>query len=99
MRFPSFPTIIRTFHTFANSTIRAANPTLSVSRLYSPPQRATILRSMPIPFISSLFGSSAKMADNTNYPVQKTEGEWQAVLSPGMSLHFHHTFLLVKLYG
>lgn len=87
MRFPSFPTLIRTFHTFANSTIRAANPTFNASRLHSPLHRATILRSMPIPFISALFGSSAKMADNTNYPVKKTEGEWQAVLSPGMSPH------------
>lgn len=38
---------------------------------------------MTIPFLSALFGSSAsKMADNTNYPVQKTEGEWQTQLSP-----------------
>jgi peptide-methionine (R)-S-oxide reductase len=35
-----------------------------------------------IPFISSLFSSSAKMSDTT-YPVQKTEGEWQAQLNPG----------------
>jgi hypothetical protein len=84
MRFPSFPTI-RIFHTFANTRIRVAHPAFNVSRLYGPPQRVTVLRSMPIPFIGALFGSSSKMADNTNYPVQKTEGEWQAVLSPGTS--------------
>jgi peptide-methionine (R)-S-oxide reductase len=86
MRFPSLPTLVRTLHTFANTTIRAANPASNAARLYSPPPRTTVLRSMPIPFLSSLFGSSAAMADNTNYPVQKTDGEWQAVLSPGTSL-------------
>ena len=90
MRFPSLPTIIRTLHTFANTTIRPTNPTLNLSRLHSSPNRATVLRSMPIPFLSALFGSSANMSDNTNYPVQKTEGEWQAVLSPGTLLHFNH---------
>ncbi|KAF2680852.1 SelR-domain-containing protein [Lentithecium fluviatile CBS 122367] len=82
MRFPSFPTLIRTLNTSANTTIRAANPAFNVSRLYNSPQRATTPRSMPLPIIRALFGSSAKMADNTKYPVQKTEGEWQAVLSP-----------------
>lgn len=32
------------------------------------------------------------MSDNTNYPVQKPEGEWQAQLSPGMaSDSFHYS--------
>ncbi|KAF2205349.1 peptide methionine sulfoxide reductase msrA/msrB [Delitschia confertaspora ATCC 74209] len=37
-----------------------------------------------IPFLGALFGSSSSgnMADDQNYPVKKTEGEWQAVLSP-----------------
>ncbi|KAF2641051.1 SelR-domain-containing protein [Massarina eburnea CBS 473.64] len=82
MRFPSIPTLIRTFHTFTNTTIRAANPTFNISRLYNAPHRATFTQSMPIPFIGALFGTSGRMADNTNYPVQKTEGEWQAQLSP-----------------
>lgn len=80
MRFPSIPVLIRSFHTFVNTTVRAAPPTRGI---YSSPQRATVLRSMPnIPFLGALFGT--KMADNTNYPVQRTEGEWQAQLSPGM---------------
>ncbi|KAF1953239.1 SelR-domain-containing protein [Byssothecium circinans] len=82
MRFPSIPTLIRTFHTFANTTVRATNPAFNVSRLYSAPHRVTALQSMPIPFLGALFGTSNKMADNTNYPVQKTAGEWQAQLSP-----------------
>ncbi|KAF2438041.1 SelR-domain-containing protein [Karstenula rhodostoma CBS 690.94] len=78
MRFPSFPTLIRTFHAFTNSTFRVANPTRAI---YSVPQRATLIRPMPnIPFLGALFGT--KMADNTDYPVQKPEGEWQAQLSP-----------------
>jgi peptide-methionine (R)-S-oxide reductase len=87
MRFPSIPTIIRAFHTVSNTTsafIRA-NP----ARTFSTPQR-TIHRSMPnIPFFGALFGSSS-MADNTQYPVQKAEGEWQAQLSPGMSAYTRH---------
>ena len=85
MRFPTIPTLIRTLHTFANTTIRATNPAFNVSRLYNPPHRATTFQSMPLPFIGALFGTSSNMADNTKFPVQKTEGEWQAQLSPGMS--------------
>ena len=80
MRFPSIPTLIRTFNAFTNTTFRAVN-----RGIHAPPQRATLIRSMPnIPFLGALFGT--KMADNTQYPVQKTEGEWQAQLSPGRSL-------------
>jgi hypothetical protein len=90
MRFPSLPTLIRTFHTFANTTVRA-NHAFNISRLYNPTPRVTVLQSMPLPFLGALFGSSSKMADNTNYPVQKTEGEWQAVLSPGTSFTIPRT--------
>jgi len=81
MRVPSFQTIIHTLHAFTNTT-----PYLSRS-FYRTPQRATVLRSMPnIPFLGALFGSSSQnMADNSKFPVQKTEGEWQAQLSPGTS--------------
>jgi hypothetical protein len=86
MRFPSFPTFLRAFHTVSNTTsafIRSSPSTLGRT-FYSPPQRAVIYRSMPnIPFLGALFGSSSSMADNTNYPVQKPEGEWQTQLSPG----------------
>ncbi|KAK7184031.1 hypothetical protein DPSP01_010484 [Paraphaeosphaeria sporulosa] len=78
MRFPSFPTLIRTFQAFTNSTFRVASSTRGI---YSSPQRATPIRSMNnIPFLGALFGT--KMADNTNYPIQKPEGEWQTQLSP-----------------
>ncbi|KAF2795065.1 SelR-domain-containing protein [Melanomma pulvis-pyrius CBS 109.77] len=82
MRILSIQTLIRTFHTISNTTIRAT-PTVGRS-LYQAPQRATVLRSMPnIPFLGALFGSSSSnMADTSNFPVQKTEGEWQAQLSP-----------------
>ncbi|PSN75493.1 SelR-domain-containing protein [Corynespora cassiicola Philippines] len=85
MRVPSFPVLIRAFHTISNTTIRAPSTSaLGLRSFYSTPQRATIFRSMPsIPFLGALFGSSSKdMSDNTNFPVQKTDGEWQAVLSP-----------------
>lgn len=88
MRFPSFPQFVRALHTISNTTsafIRS-NPAGALGRtLYNRPQRVTIQRSMPnIPFLGALFGSSSSMADNTNYPASKPEGEWQAQLSPGM---------------
>ncbi|KAJ4992406.1 SelR domain-containing protein [Stagonosporopsis vannaccii] len=86
MRFPSFPQVVRAFHTISNTTsafIRT-NPASALGRtFYYSPQRVTLQRSMPnIPFFGALFGSSSSMADNTNYPVTKPEGEWQAQLSP-----------------
>jgi peptide-methionine (R)-S-oxide reductase len=87
MRFPTFPTLLRTFHTVTNTTsafFRASSASTVGRTIYGTPQRAIIYRSMPnIPFLGALFGSSSNMADNTNYPVQKTDGEWQAQLSPG----------------
>jgi hypothetical protein len=94
MRFPTFPTLLRTFHTVSNTTSAffRSSPAHSIGRtLYNTPQRAILYRSMPnIPFLGALFGSSSSMADNTNYPVQKTEGEWQAQLSPGGSILYLH---------
>lgn len=82
------PSVVRTLYVFTNTTLRATTPAFNVSRLYSIPPRATVYRSMPLPFIGALFGTSNKMADSSNYPVQKTEGEWQAQLSPGLSPPF-----------
>ncbi|RAR12586.1 MFS general substrate transporter [Stemphylium lycopersici] len=85
MRFPSFPNFVRAFHTLTNTTSAfvRSNPSSIGRTIHSTPQRAVIYRSMPnIPFLGALFGSSSSMADNTNYPVQKPEGEWQAQLSP-----------------
>ena len=89
MRFPTLPTLIRTF-TLTNITTTTLsalrNPTLTFHRL---PQQALtnnriLLRSMPsIPFLGSLFSSgSASKKDMTDYPIKKSEEEWQAVLSP-----------------
>lgn len=93
MRFPSFPSLVRAFHSIANTTTAfvRSSPASTLGRtIYSSPQRALVYRSMPnIPFLGALFGSSSSMADNTNYPVQKPEGEWQAQLSPGMCLRAH----------
>jgi peptide-methionine (R)-S-oxide reductase len=93
MRFPTFPTLLRTFHTVANTTgaFFRASPASTLGRtLYGTPQRPILYRSMPnIPFLGALFGSSSSMADSTNYPVQKTDGEWQAELSPGTFSSFH----------
>jgi hypothetical protein len=90
MRFPSFPTLLRTFHTVSNTTSAfvRSSPAGTVGRtIYSTPQRAIFNRSMPhIPFLGALFGSSSSMSDTTNYPVQKPEGEWQTQLSPGTFL-------------
>ena len=82
MRFPSIPAIIYTLHTLSNTTSRRF-PYIRGSTLYPAP-RITVLRSMPtIPFISSLFSSSSDKMSSQDFPVQKTKGEWQAVLSKG----------------
>lgn len=69
MRFPTFPTILRTFYTFTNYTAR-----------YRPNQQYPALKSMPtIPFLGSLFSTSS--SQSMSYPVKKSDSEWQAVLS------------------
>ncbi|KAK8189995.1 Mss4-like protein, partial [Phyllosticta capitalensis] len=82
MRFPSFPTVIRTLYTLGNSTARRLFPAAGPA----PPPRlasATLpLRAGPsIPFLGALFGSSARKTD-MEYPVKKSNEEWRAVLSP-----------------
>lgn len=82
MRYPSIPAIICTLHTFSNTPSRRF-PHIRSSTLHPAP-RITILRSMPtIPFISSFFSSSSDKMSGQNFPIQKTKGEWQAVLSKG----------------
>jgi peptide-methionine (R)-S-oxide reductase len=101
MRFPTFPTLLRTFHTVSNTTSAffRSSPAHTIGRtLYNTPQRPILYRSMPnIPFLGALFGTSSSMADNTNYPVQKTEGEWQAQLSPGASIPSLHPRILTNI--
>lgn len=82
MRMPSFSTIVRTFYAFSNATSTITPATRY--RSLSPFARATVSKSMPtIPLIGSLF--STKNQQKMEYPVQKTDDEWQAVLSKGQS--------------
>lgn len=79
MRFPSFPAIIRTFSLY--DLTRIHNLPAAYRAIPAPFTRnTTVFRSMPtIPFLGSLFGSQQK--DMTDYPVKKSDDEWQAVLS------------------
>lgn len=81
MRLPSFPTLVRTFYTFANTT-RLQAP----QKALSPFTRSTIVKSMPsIPFLGALFGSSASSSSSSKmtYPDKRSDQEWQAVLNKG----------------
>ena len=79
MKFPAFPTLIRTFYTFSNFTARLP----ARYKALPPATRGTVLKSMPtIPFLSSFFSTSAPSRD-MSYPVQKSDDEWRAVLSKG----------------
>ncbi|KAK7545908.1 methionine-R-sulfoxide reductase-like protein SelR [Phyllosticta citricarpa] len=86
MRFPSFPTLVRTFYTLSNSTARrisSAFPGAAPRLAFA----TTPLRAGPsIPFLGALFGSSSRggrnSSDMAQYPVQKSDEEWRAVLSP-----------------
>lgn len=42
-----------------------------------------------IPILGSLFGSSSNSSEKMSFPVEKSDQEWRAVLSPGESPHFH----------
>lgn len=58
-------------------------------RLPLPISGARVLKAGPtIPFLGSLFSTSAKSemsdGDSISYPDQRSEGEWRAVLSPGL---------------
>jgi len=76
MRLPTWPNILRTFYSFSNYTLQRTAPLRSIGA----PTRVTALKSMPsIPFFGALFSSnpSSKMS----HPLQKSDDEWQAVLS------------------
>ncbi|EKG11800.1 Major facilitator superfamily [Macrophomina phaseolina MS6] len=80
MRFPSFPAVVRAFYALSNTTARRFPlPQAPARRLFAP----TLKYSMPtIPFLGSLFSSSSSARNAMSYPVQKTDEEWRAVLSP-----------------
>ncbi|CAD6590602.1 MAG: hypothetical protein ASARMPRED_004875 [Alectoria sarmentosa] len=93
MRFPTLPNLIRTFTltntttaTFRNPAAAALHraPFFALTRGTNTNTTTTLFRSMPtIPFLGSFFSSSSSQSkDMTDYPVRKSENEWQAVLSP-----------------
>lgn len=80
MRFPSFPTFLRTLYTFSNTTVRATQSPFAHG--LRPAQ--AIRSSMPtIPFLGALFSTADTR--KMSHPVQKSDSEWQAVLNPGTS--------------
>ncbi|KAH9835501.1 peptide methionine sulfoxide reductase B5-like [Teratosphaeria destructans] len=79
MRFPSLPTFLRTFYAFSNTTLHRIPPTPLTSTAAARPLRSI---GMPtIPLLGALF-STAESRKMANYPVQKSDSEWQAQLSP-----------------
>ncbi|KFX97635.1 hypothetical protein V497_04513 [Pseudogymnoascus sp. VKM F-4516 (FW-969)] len=80
MRPPSWPNIARTTTTTSRLLLRTSAPRSSFHR--SPAHAAaTFTKPMPAPsFLGSLF-SSSKKAPKMTFPVQKSNDEWQAVLS------------------
>jgi len=78
MRFPTFPTIVRTFYTISNYSARVSSQTRY--KALRPFTQGTVLKSIPtIPFLSSFFGTSN--SQKMSYPLQKSDEEWQAILS------------------
>ncbi|KAL1861267.1 hypothetical protein Plec18170_001782 [Paecilomyces lecythidis] len=94
MRFQRLQTALRAFTTASRSVsvIRRRQTVLntfsSFGRIPLPLSGATVLKAAPaIPFLGSLFSSSAKAEGQNNggemsHPVQKSEEEWRAQLSP-----------------
>ncbi|KAK5057777.1 hypothetical protein LTR84_011778 [Exophiala bonariae] len=86
MRFPSFPTFVRTLYTFSNTTARLF-PQVTRGTVGNPfhynHRAATVLKSMPsIPFLSSFFGTSSSSSGKMSYPDERTKDEWRTVLNP-----------------
>ncbi len=78
MRFPSIPTIIRSFSIY-NFSVARNNWPAAYKGLQSPVVRNSTVSFMPtIPFLSGFFG---QQKDMTNYPVKKSDDQWQAKLS------------------
>lgn len=90
MRFPSFPTILHTFYAFSNATAKLPFSAARYKAL-GPLTRASAVRSVgAMPILGSLF--SSKSQDNMEFPVKKSDDEWQAVLNKG------ECFILTETY-
>ena len=90
MHFPPFLRTLTYTNITALSILRFPTTTTTTTVLHRLSQapitnRTALLRSMPsIPFLGSFFSSissSQSKKDMTDYPIQKGEDEWQAVLS------------------
>lgn len=89
MRFSS--TFLRTFYLFTNFSTRP------IAR-YGTIQQRFVVKSMPsFPFLGSLFSSSSS-SKNMSYPLQKSDDEWQAVLSKGKISFRHLAPVLIRPY-
>lgn len=94
MRSPPFPTFVRAFYTLSNFTTATSHFFAHSSaqlRAFAPTSnRITVLESMPtIPFLGSLFSTSASNSkEMADYPVKKSDDEWQAILNKGIVLPF-----------
>ncbi|KAK4549316.1 Peptide methionine sulfoxide reductase B2, chloroplastic [Oleoguttula mirabilis] len=78
MRFPSIPTFLRTLYAFSNTTLHSAPTPFTTAANRLSPLRSI---SMPtIPFLGALFSTADTR--NMSHPVQKSDSEWQAQLSP-----------------
>lgn len=87
MRIPSLPVLVRTINRLSSSSTRIPQNYKALKPLTT----GTVLKSMPaIPFLSSFFGTTSS-SPKMSYPVQKTDDEWRAVLSKGMSTPHIHT--------
>jgi len=78
MRFPSIPTIIRSFSIY-NFSVARNNWPAAYKGSQTPVVRNSTVSFMPtIPFLSGFFGQQKDMKD---YPVKESEEYWRANLS------------------
>ena len=84
MRFPSIPTLIRTFSLYnLTSGVRNLPPAAAYKGVHqSSFVKGVAVWSMPtIPFLGALFGQGQRR-DMTDYPLKKGENQWEAQLTP-----------------
>lgn len=95
MRIPSIPTLLRTVLTYGNATLyRVSHQPFFNARPQLANHTIPLRASMPtIPFLGALFSSGQTKMSDANYPVQKSDSEWRAVLSPGT-----HTIPILKTH-
>lgn len=81
MRLPSIPSLFKAFYTVSNATAPLLKQPQSALQPFYVKTASLRNPSMPIPILSSLFSTAPTR--KMTHPVQKSDGEWQAVLSPG----------------